>query len=222
MVDLQKARILHQLYRYKALGYEYAKEIKTANKAKLDLGDASSLENINKMAQTCYLCPLGKTRKNLVFGEGNPEAKLMFIGESPGVNEDESGKVFLGRSGKMLTDMIQNVLGLKREDVYITNIVKCRPPNNRVPDMEEAEACRSYLLEQIHSVKPDIIVTLGSTSYHHLTKEYGTDISKIRGEVYEFENAKLIPTFHPNYILRNPSSKKDVFRDILKVKGLLS
>ncbi len=222
MVQLQKAKILYQLYQLKALGYEYIKETKARENASEHSSDLpQSIDKMNDMAQNCYLCPLAKTRKNIVFGEGNINADLMFIGEGPGASEDEVGKPFTGRSGQMLTKIIENVLGLKREDVYITNIVKCHPPNNRVPNIDEVEACRAYLLQQIKTVNPKIIVALGSTSYHHLTKEYDTKISQVRGEVYDFGDAKLVPTFHPSYVLRNPTSKKEVYHDILRVKGML-
>ena len=180
--------------------------------------DFTSLES---SVSDCHLCNLSKIRKNVVFGEGNKNAKLMFIGEGPRAGEDESGKVFVGRAGDIVTNIIEKVLGLKREGVYIANIVKCRTPENRVPTMEEASACKPYLMQQIEMIKPDIIVALGSTSFHHLTGEYDTPISSVRGEVLSLGDAKLIPTFCPYFLLRNPSSKKEVFQDMLKVKSLL-
>ena len=180
-----------------------------------------TLESLANMTKNCHLCPLSKCRKNVVFGEGNPNADLMFIGEGPGASEDETGKPFVGLAGQLLTKIIENVLHVKRSDVYIANVVKCRPPKNRVPTMEEVEACRPFLMEQITYVKPKIIVALGSTSYHHLTGEYDTKISQIRGSVIDFNGAKLIPTYHPSFLLRNPSAKKDVYHDMLKVKTLL-
>jgi len=145
----------------------------------------------------------------------------MFIGDFPGVNEDENGKFFVGRAGNILTNIIEKVLNLQKEDVYIANILKCRPPINRDESDEEVNTCRPYLLQQIELVNPKIIVALGSKSFHYLTGDKDIEISKVRGEVLEFANAKLIPTFHPNFLLRNPSSKKDVFQDMLKVKSLL-
>lgn len=223
MLKLQKARMLYQLYQYRALGYEYIKETKaTQNAIKFSNSLPNSLSDMKPLILNCHLCSLAKTRKNVVFGEGNPNATLMFIGEGPGANEDELARPFVGLAGQLLTKIITNVLNLKREDVYIANIVKCRPPNNRVPTVEEVDSCRPYILQQIKAVKPKIIVALGSTSYHHLTKEYGTKISQVRGEVFDFGDAKLIPTFHPSFLLRNPSAKKDVYHDMLRVKRLLS
>jgi len=202
------------------MGFEYFQDYKQPNLFKSNTS-AESLDEIEDRVKNCHLCPLAKSRKNVVFGEGNENANLMFIGEGPGANEDESGKPFVGRAGMLLTKIIENVLNLKREDVYIANIVKCRPPNNRVPTLEEVSACKPYLQEQISKIKPKIIVALGSTSYHHLSDDYNMSISKIRGEVLEYGDAKLIPTYHPSYLLRNPSAKKDVFADMLKVKKLL-
>ena len=204
------------------MGFEYFKEYKPViTEPQSNFSLPNQMDILKEDVHRCHLCELSKRRKNVVFGEGNPHAKLMFIGEAPGASEDESGKPFVGRAGELLTKIIENVLGLKREDVYIANIIKCRPPENRVPSMDEVSACKPYLLKQIKMVNPSIIVALGSTSFHHLTGEYDTPISKIRGEVLNFGDAKLIPTFHPSFLLRNPTSKKEVYADMLKVKGLL-
>ncbi|NOX15245.1 MAG: uracil-DNA glycosylase [Epsilonproteobacteria bacterium] len=219
MTTIEKARLLKLLYQYRCCGFEYFKEYKPANV--VSKNSSGSFEELNDKVQSCHICTISKNRKNVVFGEGDKNASLMFIGEGPGANEDESGRPFVGKAGMLLTKIIENVLGLKREDVYIANIIKCRPPNNRVPTMEEVSACKPYLLEQINSIKPKIIVALGSTSYHHLMGEYDMPISRIRGEILEFGTAKLIPTYHPSFLLRNPSAKKDVFADMLKVKKLL-
>ncbi len=217
---MEKTKLLKLLYQYRSLGFEYFRDYRQPN-TPIRKNRIKSLDEIEKEAKECHLCPLAKSRKNVVFGEGSKNAKIMFIGEGPGANEDESGKPFVGRAGMLLTKIIENVLSLKREDVYIANIVKCRPPNNRVPTLEEATSCKPYLLEQIAAINPKIIVALGSTSYHHLSDDYSMSISKIRGEVLEYGDAKLIPTYHPSYLLRNPSAKKEVFADMLKVKQLL-
>ena len=217
---MEKAKLLKLLYQYRSMGFEYFREYKQNSTIKIKTS-STNLAEIEKKVKNCHLCPLSKTRKNVVFGEGNKNANLMFIGEGPGANEDESGKPFVGRAGMLLTKIIENVLNLKREDVYIANIVKCRPPNNRVPTLEEVTVCKPYLQEQIAMIRPKIIVALGSTSYHHLSDDYNMSISKIRGEILEYGDAKLIPTYHPSYLLRNPSAKKDVFADMLKVKKLL-
>ncbi len=214
--------MLQELYLLRALGFEYIKPTNVTKEATKQSSEMpSSLSKMNQLANSCHLCGLSKTRKNIVFGEGSKDADLMFIGEGPGAREDETGRPFAGRSGELLDKIIKNVLKLKREDVYIANIVKCRPPNNRVPTMDEANACRAYLKEQIKIVKPKVIVALGSTSYHHLTQEFDTKISRVRGEVYDFLGAKLVPTYHPSFLLRNPSAKKDVYHDMLRVKELL-
>lgn len=217
MTQIEKARLLKLLYQHRAMGFEYFKEYKSFNSTnKLVPQNFDSLE---KSISNCHMCNLSKTRKNIVFGEGNQNAKVMFIGESP--KADDSSDIFVGRAGDILTNIIEKVLCLKREDVYIANIIKCKTPENRVPSLEEASACKPYLVQQISMVNPDIIVTLGSTSFHHLIEEFDRELSKVRGEVLDFGKAKLIPTFCPYFLLRNPSAKKEVFLDMLKVKGLL-
>ncbi len=219
MTKIEKAKLLKLLYQYRSFGFKYFKEYKPANMINQKI--SSNLAAMSDKVSNCHLCSISNSRKNVVFGEGNENASLMFIGEAPGANEDEVGRPFVGKAGMLLVKIIENVLNLKREDVYIANVLKCRPPNNRVPTLEEVTSCKPYLLEQISIIKPKIIVALGSTSYHHLTGDYDMPISKIRGEVLEFADAKLIPTFHPSFLLRNPSAKKEVFSDMLKVKKLL-
>jgi DNA polymerase len=145
----------------------------------------------------------------------------MFVGEGPGELEDNSGRPFVGRSGELLTRIIENVLMLRREDVYIANIVKCRPPANRAPTGEEADKCKPFLIKQIEIVKPKIIIALGATSYSYLTGDMSAKISHVRGEMINFGTSKLMPTFHPSYLLRNPSAKREVMSDMLKVKAIL-
>ena len=214
----RKKEILKNLYYLKWLGYNYIDPINFDSHNSNFL--PNSLEELKKIVLNCHLCDLAKTRKNVVFGEGNPHAKLMFIGEGPGATEDEMGRPFVGRAGQLLTKMIENVLEIKREDVYIANIVKCRPPNNRIPTPEEAKACMPYLLKQIEIINPKILVALGSTSYRYLTND-NTPISKIRGEIVKYNDKILIPTYHPSFLLRNPSKKKEAYQDLLKIKSLL-
>lgn len=215
----QKVLYLHQLYKMKSIGVDFIeplakKDDKTPKSLKVDF------EKLSQIANSCHLCELSKTRKNVVFGYGNTNATIMFIGEAPGANEDEQGLPFVGRAGDILTKIIENVLELKRSDVYIANIIKCRPPNNRVPNDFEASMCLPYIHRQIELVNPKIIVLLGTTSYKYLLKD-STPISKVRGQVFMYKNIKVIPTYHPSYLLRNESAKKDVYIDMLKVKGLL-
>ena len=219
MKNLRNALLLKQLYQLKQLGYNYT-NITAYKEDELDLSLPNTLESLQKQAQNCHLCELSKSRQKVVFGEGNPHADLLFIGEAPGATEDSSGKPFVGRSGELLTKMIENVLQLSRSDVYITNIVKCRPPNNQVPTPTQAHTCQPYLLKQIELIKPKLIVTLGATAYHYLTGDE-TSITKIRGILHKQNGYTIIPTYHPSYLLRNPSAKKEVFEDLLKVKELI-
>jgi uracil-DNA glycosylase family 4 len=178
-----------------------------------------TLPAIRDFIGDCTRCKLSKGRTKIVFGTGNPKAELMFVGEGPGRDEDLSGEPFVGRAGKLLTDMIK-AMGLQREDVYIANIVKCRPPENRQPEHDEVEACSPFLMRQIDVIKPKVICTLGNTPTQTLLQTT-QGISKFRGEWFEFRNTKLLPTYHPAYLLRNPAAKTDVWKDLQKVMGVL-
>jgi len=219
MKNLKNALLLKQLYLLKQLGYNYT-SVTAFKEDEPNLRLPDTLEKLKKQAEECHLCQLSKSRTHVVFGEGDVNADIMFVGEAPGASEDASGKPFVGRSGELLSKMLENVLGLKRADVYITNIVKCRPPNNRVPTPTEAHTCQPYLLKQIELIKPRLILTLGATAYHYLTGD-DTGITKVRGSIHKYGNATLIPTYHPSFLLRNPSAKKEVFEDLLKVKELM-
>ena len=222
MENLQELKLLQDLYRYKALGYTYFSDIKKpiiTLDTEIDLPD--SMDALSDTAHQCALCTLSNSRKQVVFAEGNLNADIMFVGEAPGSVEDEMGRPFVGKSGELLTKIIETTLDMKREDVYITNIVKCRPPLNREPSKDEAQKCLPFLMKQIELVKPKIIITLGATSYRYLSEDHTSAISKIRGEIIQFSHALLMPTFHPAFLLRNPSAKKYVFLDMQKVKALL-
>jgi DNA polymerase len=181
-----------------------------------------TLENVRKNLGDCQRCKLGTARKNLVFGAGNPKARLVFVGEGPGADEDEKGEPFVGDAGRMLTRII-TAMGIKREDVYICNVVKCRPPGNRNPEADEIKACAPFLLRQIKSIKPEVIVALGKFAAQTLleTKE---PISKLRGRFRDFHGIPLMPTYHPSYLLRtggNSDSFWDVWGDMTQVLQLL-
>ncbi len=222
MKNLQELKLLRDLYHYKALGFQYFSEIKKPIRSiQHEMTLPNTLDELAKMSQQCALCPLSKSRKHVVFGEGNPHADVMFIGESPLSQEDELGRPFVGKTGELLGKIIETTLGLTREDVYITNIVQCRPPLDRPPEKEEIEKCMPFLLKQIELVNPKIIITLGATAYQYLTGDMQSGISKVRGEVVQFEHALLMPTFHPAFLERNPSAKKYVFLDMQKIKALL-
>lgn len=219
---MQQLKLLKALYQQRSLGYRYFNDIKsTPFDGSLISDMPSTLPGLQSYINECSLCNLAKTRKHIVFGEGNPNADIMFVGEAPGELEDNSGRVFVGRAGELLDRIIQNVLKMQRADVYIANILKCRPPSNRAPTLEEAGSCKPFLIKQIEIVKPNIIIALGSTSYSYLTGDMDSKISKVRGEMITFGTSKLMPTFHPSYLLRNPSAKKEVFSDMLKVKAIL-
>ncbi len=166
----------------------------------------------------CKLHRLGRTQ--IVFGVGNPDADLMFVGEAPGQEEDLQGFPFVGRAGQLLTKIIE-AIGLRREDVYIANVLKCRPPQNRNPEPDEVASCQPFLRRQIAAVRPKVIVALGSFAARTLlnTEE---SISRLRGRVYEHEGAKLVATYHPAYLLRSPDKKRDTWEDMKKVRELLS
>ena len=165
----------------------------------------------------CTLHTLG--RQQIVFGAGNPDAELMFVGEAPGADEDVQGIPFVGRAGQLLTKIIE-AIEMKREDVYIANVIKCRPPGNRNPEPDEIAQCEPFLFKQIDSIKPKVIVTLGKFAAQTLLRTEDP-ISRIRGRVFDYRGAKLIPTFHPAYLLRNPSSKREVWEDMKLVRSLL-
>ena len=183
--------------------------------SELDL--ASIREDIGDCTR-CKLCALG--RKQIVFGVGNPHADLMFVGEAPGRDEDIQGIPFVGRAGQKLTQIIE-AIGLTRQDVYIANVIKCRPPENRNPEPDEVEKCEPFLFRQIDLIKPKVIVALGTFAARSLLKT-DSPISRLRGRVFDYRGAKLIPTFHPAYLLRNPSSKREVWEDMKLVRSLLS
>jgi uracil-DNA glycosylase len=162
----------------------------------------ASLEEVRKQALQCRACGLCETRTNVVFADGNPEAKLMIIGEGPGQHEDETGLPFVGRAGQLLDKILLSVDIDRKKDTYICNIVKCRPPQNRVPTKEEAQTCRPFLEEQITFVKPEIILLAGATAVQYIL-QVKDPISKIRGKWFEYRGARAMPIFHPSYLLRN-------------------
>lgn len=174
-----------------------------------------SMIDIRLDVENCKLCALHKTRTNVVFGTGNEKAKLVFVGEAPGADEDVQGMPFVGKAGQKLTQIIQ-AIGLTREEVYITNVLKCRPPGNRNPLPEEIRCCEPYLIAQLKIIKPEIICALGTFAAQTLLK---TDqpISKLRGRFHTYQGIRLMPTYHPAFILRNPQYKRDVWEDVQKL-----
>jgi uracil-DNA glycosylase len=180
------------------------------------LREAGSLEALRAHIGDCTRCKLASGRTKLVFGVGNPHAELMFVGEGPGYDEDLQGEPFVGRAGQLLTEIITKGMKLRRADVYIANVVKCRPPNNRTPEPDEIAHCLPFVHRQIELVKPRVIVALGSVAAQALLG-VRTPIGRMRGVWHEYEGIKVMPTFHPAYLLRNPAEKKVVWADIKQV-----
>ena len=174
-------------------------------------------EEIGPDCSRCKLHMLGRTK--VVFGVGNPNADLMFVGEAPGADEDMQGEPFVGRAGQLLTKIIE-AIGLTREDVYIANVIKCRPPGNRNPEPDEVEQCEPFLFRQIDTVKPKVIVALGKFAAQCLLRT-NDPITRIRGREYKYRDAILMPTYHPAYLLRTPSAKREVWEDMKRVRELL-
>jgi DNA polymerase len=178
-----------------------------------------SLDQVRSELGECHRCQLGDKRTHLVFGNGNPEARIVFVGEAPGRDEDLQGEPFVGEAGQLLTRII-GAMGLKRSDVYICNVLKCRPPGNRNPEPVEIEACEPFLLRQIRAIKPAVVIALGTFAAQTLLKSR-EPISRLRGKLHDYHGIPLMPTFHPAFLLRNPERKRDVWSDVQQVMGML-
>lgn len=181
--------------------------------------EGDSLERIRADIGDCTRCKLHQGRHNIVFGDGNPRAELVFVGEGPGEEEDRQGLPFVGRAGKLLTQMIE-AMGLRREDVYIANVVKCRPPGNRTPEKDEIATCLPFLDRQLAVISPKVIVCLGNVAAQALLGT-GEAMLRMRGKWFDWRGAKLLPTYHPAYLLRNPNAKSIVWEDLQKVMAAL-
>lgn len=179
---------------------------------------ATTLDAFHAQINTCMKCPLGGTRTNFVFGSGNPDADIMVIGEAPGADEDAQGLPFVGRAGQLLTKILESI-ELQRDDVYICNILKCRPPNNRKPLVGETDSCEPYLWKQIELIKPKFILALGLTAAHTLLKSSET-MSALRGTIHDYQGIKTLVTYHPAALLRNPEWKKLVWEDVKFLRSL--
>jgi len=178
-----------------------------------------SLEDIWRDIGDCTRCGLCEGRTQVVNTHGNPKARLMFIGEAPGADEDAQGKPFVGRAGQLLTKMIE-AMGIKRDDVIIGNVNRCRPPGNRQPTLEEAAICRPFLFREIAAIQPEVIVVMGNTALRNLL-EVREGISRVRGQFRDFRGIKVMPSFHPAYLLRDPSKKRETWEDLKKVRDYL-
>ena len=215
-IEQEFEQVLYSLKDYLLYQKEQGVEGLPAAKYHSSPGRAQLLEEIRKELGDCKRCKLFSHRRNIVFGMGNPEARLVFVGEGPGRDEDIQGKPFVGRAGQLLTKII-NSINLTREEVYIANIIKCRPPQNRNPETDEIKACEPFLLKQLDAIKPKIICALGTFAAQTLL---GTDekISSLRGRFISFRNTRLIATFHPAFLLRNAQRKRDVWEDMKKIR----
>ncbi len=180
------------------------------------IAGATTLDALNEIVRVCVKCPLAETRTQTVFGSGNPEAKLVFVGEAPGFDEDRQGKPFVGRAGQLLTDIIEKGMLLKRSEVYICNVLKCRPPDNRNPQVHEVEMCEPYLIRQLEIIQPKVICALGTYAAQTLLKTT-QPIGKLRGAWHFYHGIPLRATYHPAYLLRNPADKRKTWTDVLEV-----
>jgi DNA polymerase len=178
------------------------------------------LDDIRRELGDCRRCKLCDGRKQIVFGSGNPRARLVFVGEGPGAEEDVQGLPFVGAAGQLLTKMIQ-AMGLRRDDVYICNVVKCRPPGNRNPEPDEIAACEPFLRAQLQSIQPEVVVALGKFAAQTLLRD-STPITRLRGQWRTYQGMRLMPTFHPAYLLRNPAEKKPCWEDLKAVMAALA
>jgi uracil-DNA glycosylase family 4 len=222
-VSRDLCEIGHDLQRYlqylKRLGYRgvplseaSVKILEQGNKGE----EAETLEMIRKDLGDCRRCRLHKGRKHIVFGVGNPQARLVLVGEGPGYEEDVHGLPFVGQAGQLLTKILK-AIHLRREDVYIGNIIKCRPPGNRNPEPEEIAACLPFLQRQIRAIRPRLICALGTFAAQTLLQTH-TPISRLRGHFHTYEDILLLPTYHPAFLLRNPTKKRDVWEDMQKLQ----
>jgi DNA polymerase len=178
-----------------------------------------ALADVREELGDCKRCKLHRTRRTIVFGEGNEKASLMLIGEAPGYDEDVQGRPFVGKAGQLLTKILQSI-NLPREEVFITNIVKCRPPQNRNPEPDEIRSCNPFLVKQVAAIQPKTICALGSFSAQTLLKT-DTKITALRGRLYDLEGIKVVPTYHPAFLLRNPERKREVWEDMKKIAELM-
>ncbi|QDF28436.1 uracil-DNA glycosylase [Halarcobacter anaerophilus] len=218
MTKAVKKRVLYHLNFLKSIGYDYHEIIEISNKEVNSDSLPNDLKELKSLVENCYLCELSKSRKNALFGEGNPNATLMFISDEPSAIEDESKSHFAGKSGEQLTKMIENVLPLKKEDVYITSLVKCKSANGM--NSSHFSSCSSYLFKEIELVNPKLIVTLGEKAYEYLCPDMDK-YNQIRGQIIKYKNYSVLPTFSVSFLLRNPSFKREAFHDMLKIKSIL-
>lgn len=218
MTKSVKNRVLKYLYNLKSFGYEYHEPLEFFQSEVKNVKLPNSLIELKNSVEHCYLCELSKCRKNVLFGYGNFNSKVLFINDEPSKSEDEIGSFYVGNSGELLSKMIENVLNIKKEEIYITTLVKCKSLNGATNS--NMEVCNDYLLKQIELIKPKLLVVLGEKAYSFLLKN-DDNFSQNRGKELSFNNIPLIATFSPTFLLRNPSFKKDAYYDMLKIKNFM-
>lgn len=218
MKSFQNLLLLENLYRLRALGFEYIDSFHINQKSQNET--PNTLDALSKDISKCYLCDLSKSRTQSMSGYGNPNADIMIIDYTVSSNADSSNSYYCGKSGEILKNMIENVLELKVEDVYFTYAIKCKPLNSKTPSDSEWDSCKNYLFSQIEFIKPKVVVTLGKDAYAKITSE-NENFQSVRGHVIDFKNYKLIPIHHPNHLLRNPEDKKIAFNDLKTIKSCL-
>jgi len=183
--------------------------------------EGETLPEIRADLGECTRCKLSRQRAHIVFGEGNPQARLVFVGEAPGADEDAQGRPFVGRAGQLLTKWIEGSLAMKRSDVYICNVIKCRPPGNRTPEKDEVETCSPFLIRQLDTIRPKLICCLGAVALQEMLGK-PVSISRLRGQFFDWRGMKMFATFHPAYLLRNPHADAEVQQDLRKIRQFLS
>lgn len=220
MTKAIKSKLLNHLNLLNSMGYKYMQPINLKEINQTQVSMPNNYDALKSMAINCNLCELSKYRRNVVFGEGNLSANVMFVTDSIATIEDELGKFYVGKSGQLLIKMIENVLDLNIDDFYITSVTKCCASNKKVININEINICKPYLEKQIELIKPKLIVALGDLSYKHLTSD-NSDFSQVRGKILKYNNIDILPTFHPSFLLRNPTSKKEAYHDMLKIKSIM-
>jgi uracil-DNA glycosylase len=218
MTKTVKNQILKNLYNLKSFGYDYHESLDFFSAEVKNFKLPNNLNELKNSVDHCYLCELSKSRKNVLFAYGNSNSDIMFISDEPSNSEDEMGVFYTGKSGELLSKMIENVLNIKKEDVYLTTLVKCKSSNGL--NNSCIDTCNDYLLKQIELVNPKLIVALGEKVYSYLLKN-SFDFAQVRGKELSFNGISLITTFSPSFLLRNPSSKKDAYYDMLKIKNYM-
>lgn len=216
--SFQNLLLLQNLYRLKAVGFEYSDSF-LVNQISSN-GKPSTIQILSKDIATCHLCDLSKSRTQSMSGFGNPKADIMFIDYVVSMSEDSSNSYYSGRSGEILTNMIENVLGVKTEDVYFTHAIKCKPLSSNMPSASEWDSCKGHLFAQIEFINPKVVVTLGKDAYAKVTSEED-NFQSVRGHVIDCKTYKLVPIYHPSHLLRNPNDKKVAMRDLLTIKSCL-